>query len=107
DAGGDSPAATVSILVSHVNIAPSFTKGADQTVLEDAGAQTVNAWATAISPGAGEAGQTVHFNVTGNTNAALFAAGPSISPTGTLTYTPAANANGAATITITLQDDGG
>ena len=34
--------------------------------------------------------------VTGNTNPALFSAGPAIDPTGTLTYTPAANANGSA-----------
>ncbi len=100
--------ATVTISVTDVNDAPTFTKGADQTVLEDAGPQTVTAWATAISPGpASESGQTVHFNVTGNTNAALFSAGPAISPTGDLTYTPAANANGTAAITITLQDDGG
>ena len=37
------------IAVAVVNDAPSFTKGADQTVLEDAGAQTVPGWATAIS----------------------------------------------------------
>ncbi len=96
------------ITVTSVNDVPSFTKGADQTVLEDAGPQTVTPWATAISPGpANESGQTVHFNVTGNTNSALFSAGPTISPTGVLTYTPAANVSGAATITITLQDDGG
>ena len=62
--------------MTAVNDAPSFTKGADQTVLENAGAQTVNPWATAISPGpADEAGQTLTFKITGNTNAALFAVG--------------------------------
>jgi uncharacterized delta-60 repeat protein len=90
------------------NHPPSFTKGADQTVNEDAGAQTINNWATAISTGSGEdPGQTVTFQVTNNTNAALFSAGPAISATGTLTYTPAANVNGSATITINLKDDGG
>jgi hypothetical protein len=103
-----SPPMSFMITVQLVNHAPSFTKGADQTVLENAGAQTVPNWATAISPGpSSESGQTVHFNVTGNTNAALFSAGPAISPTGTLTYTPATNQNGTATITITLQDNGG
>src|SRR4029079_10910381 len=34
-----------------VNDVPSFTKGANQTVLEDAGAQSVPGWATAISAG--------------------------------------------------------
>src|SRR6185369_8612470 len=91
-----------------VNDAPSFTKGADQTVNEDAGAQTVNNWATAISAGpADESGQTLTFQVTNNTNASLFSAGPAISSGGTLTYTPAANANGSATITINLKDNGG
>ena len=52
-----------------MNNAPSFTIGANQTVLEDAGPQTVADWATNISPGgADEAGQTLTFNVTGNTN---------------------------------------
>ena len=39
------------VTVTAVNDAPSFTAGANQTVLEDAGPQTVVAWATAISPG--------------------------------------------------------
>lgn len=99
---------TLTINVTAVNDAPSFTKGADQTVDEDAGAQTVPGWATAISSGpADESAQTLTFNVIGNTNAALFSAGPVIAPNGTLTYTPAANANGSATVTVALQDTGG
>ena len=39
---------TFTITVTPVNDAPSFTKGADQTVLEDSGAKTVAGWATAI-----------------------------------------------------------
>jgi hypothetical protein len=98
---------TFTITVNALNDAPSFTKGPDQTVLEDAGPQTVNPWATAISPGpADESGQTVSFNVTGNTNAALFSAAPAVSSTGVLTYTPAANANGSATITLVAVDSG-
>ena len=99
---------TFVIAVTAVNDAPSFVMGADQTVLEDAGAQTVPSWATSISAGpADEATQTLSFNITGNTNTALFGAAPAISPTGTLTYTPAANANGSATITVVLVDNGG
>ena len=65
-------------------------------------------WATAISAGpADEAGQTLTFNVTNNTNPALFSVRPAVAATGTLTYTPAANAVGTATITLTLQDNGG
>ena len=65
-------------------------------------------WATAISAGpADESAQTVSFQVTNNTNPALFSAAPAVAPNGTLTYTPAANANGTATITIVAKDDGG
>jgi CSLREA domain-containing protein len=107
--GGNDTSAPQSftITVLSVNDAPSFTKGADQTVLEDAGAQTVANFATGISAGPNEGGQTVQFNVTNNSNPGLFSAGPVVSPSGTLTYTPAANANGSAAITIVLQDNGG
>ena len=61
-----------------VNDAPSFTKGADQTVNEDAGAQSVSGWATAISKGpANESGQAVDFIVTNNNNALFSTSRPS------------------------------
>ncbi|HEY8022397.1 MAG TPA: Ig-like domain-containing protein, partial [Thermoanaerobaculia bacterium] len=54
--------ATVTIDVVDVNEPPTFTKGPDQTVLEDAGPQTVAGWATGITPGPpSESGQTVTF----------------------------------------------
>ena len=90
-----------------VNVAPSFVSGANQSVLEDAGAQTVTAWATSISGGpASESAQTVNF-VVSNNNASLFSVAPAIAADGTLTYTPAANANGSATVTVSLHDNGG
>jgi CSLREA domain-containing protein len=90
-----------------VNVAPSFTKGADQTVDEDASAQTVTGWATAISSGpSNESTQTVSFTATNNNNA-LFSDQPQVSSDGTLTYTPAENANGTATVTVTANDSGG
>jgi hypothetical protein len=108
--GGDNTSApqTFTITVDPVNDEPSFTKGANQTVLEDAGAQTVAGWATAISKGpANESGQTLTFTVTTN-NDSLFSVLPAIHPTtGNLTYTPAANANGTATVTVVLTDNGG
>src|SRR5207249_1162240 len=73
----------------------------------DSGAFSLSNWATAISAGPGEGAQTVHFNVTNNTNSGLFSAGPAIDGSGNLTFTPAADANGTATITIAAQDDGG
>ena len=103
-----SPAQTFMIGITSVNDVPSFTKGADQTVNEDAGGQSVTGWATAVSAGAAnESGQTLAFQVTNNSNAALFSAGPAISSDGTLTYTPAADVTGSATITINLKDNGG
>ena len=108
DGLADSNTATVVITVAAVNDPPSFSKGVDQTVLEDAGAQTVTGWATAISPGpANESGQSVAINVTGNTNLGLFAAAPAVAANGSLTYTPAPNAFGSATITLVAQDNGG
>ncbi len=110
DNGGDdtSDDQQFEIAVTPVNDVPSFVAGADETVLEDAGTQSVTGWATGISSGpANESAQGLTFNVTGNTNAGLFSAGPSVSPSGELTYTPADDANGSATITVELQDDGG
>jgi uncharacterized repeat protein (TIGR01451 family) len=95
------------ITVNPVNDAPTFTPGGAVTVNEDSGAYSAP-WATAISPGpADEAAQTVAFAITGNTNPALFSAAPAIAPDGTLTFTPAANANGSADLTVVLQDNGG
>ena len=60
-----SPSQTFTITVTPVNDAPTFTKGADQTIFEDAGPQSVANWATNISAGPpNEAGQTVSFTVT-------------------------------------------
>src|SRR5207247_822061 len=102
-----SAAQTFTITVTAVNDVPSFTKGADQTLLEDPGAQSVTAWATTISAGpANEATQTLNFIVSNN-NTTLFSGQPAVSASGTLTYTPAANANGSATVTVQIHDNGG
>jgi hypothetical protein len=99
---------TLTVTVDAVNDAPSFTKGPDQTKHEDAGEQTVEGWATAISAGPNESGQTVDFQLT-NDNNGLFAAGgqPEVDASGKLTYEAAPNANGSATVTVKLHDDGG
>src|SRR5438046_844994 len=93
--------------MSEVCAVELFVKGSDQTVLEDAGAQSLGNWASGISAGPlDEAGQSLNFLVT-NTNSSLFSAQPTISSTGTLTYTPVANANGSATVTVQIHDNGG
>jgi hypothetical protein len=108
--GGDDTSAeqTFTITVTAVNDEPSFTKGADQGVDEDAGAQSVPGWATNLSAGPpDESGQTLSFGITSDSNAALFAVLPAVAPDGTLTYTPADDANGTATIGVRIQDNGG
>lgn len=97
---------TFTITADPINDSPSFLKGADQEVNEDAAPQSVVNWATAISAGPGET-QSLTFHVVTN-NDSLFAVLPAIDPlTGTLTYTLAPNANGVAQVTVTLSDDGG
>jgi len=97
---------TMTINVNAVNDAPVFTKGADRSINEDSGAQTIGQWATAIDDGDPELTQSLTFNVS-NDNNTLFSVLPSInSSNGNLTFTTAANANGSATVTVTLSDDG-
>ena len=106
-AADTSAAQTFTITVNAVNDAPSFTKGANQNVSEDCAPQAIANWATAISAGpSNEREQLLDFIVT-NDNNALFSAQPAISTAGTLTYTPAANAYGSATVTVKLYDNGG
>jgi hypothetical protein len=117
------------------NAVPTFQGGADQTVAADSGAHAVPGWATELSAGPSyEAWQTLTFIVT-NDNPALFSEQPRIEivaqgdivgnlidddgdgvidepgdpfrRTGTLIYTLAAGAFGAANMTVILQDDGG
>lgn len=95
------------VTVVSVNKAPTFTVGADVSVALDTGAYTQANEATAIDPGApDEMAQHVDFLVS-NDNAALFSTPPAISPTGTLTFTPAFSATGSALVTVRAHDDGG
>ncbi len=102
----NSPTTTVTITVNPANETPSFTKGADQSIVSNLGPQITAGWATAISQGTGETGQLVDFIVT-NTNNSLFSVQPAISADGTLTYTSAADATGTATVSVSIHDNGG
>src|SRR5436190_6843182 len=65
DGHGGNDTTNVNVTVSAINDPPSFTKGADQTINEDAGAKTVNNWASNISAGpANESTQALDFIVT-------------------------------------------
>lgn len=93
------------LTVTSVNDIPAFTKGPNVKVPSNSGPATFAAWATDISDGDPEVAQALAFNVTSNTNSALFSVQPAISSTGALTFTPATGNAGTATITISLTDD--
>ena len=64
-------------------------------------------WATNISAGpADESGQTVQLHRQQRQQHACSACQPAVAG-GTLTFTPAANADGIATVTLASHDDGG
>src|SRR6185437_495685 len=96
----DSGTQTFLLTVTAVNDAPSFSLPANpnQAVLDDAGPQTVTAFATNIVAGPpDEAGQTLTFHVS-NDNNGLFTVQPSIAvATGNLIYTPLTGQSGTAT----------
>ena len=106
DDTGDS---VLTITVNAINDAPAIAAIAAQNVNEDT-LTTVNL--TGIGPGGGtdEAGQNLTVTAVTTTNPALI---PNITvnftggSSGTLEFTPASNASGTATITVTVQDDGG
>lgn len=107
DAGGlASPLGTVSVSITPVNDRPGFTKGPDQTVLEDGGARSIGNWARDITAGPNEAGQSLTFQVSNNDNS-LFVSQPSIDNTGRLTFSSAPNRFGSALVSVTLRDNGG
>ncbi len=99
---------TFLVTVNPVNDAPSFEIRQATSSNEDAGLVSVANFVSNLSAGPpDEASQTFTFQVTSNTNAALFTTAPAISPTGTLTYVSAPNASGSATITVRVKDNGG
>ena len=100
---------TFTITVDPVNDAPTITATNPPAVNEDVGPVTVSGWAT-FSPGpTNESSQTlVGYTVSNISQPSLFkpGAGPAVANNGTLTYTPADNANGSSTFELTAQDSG-
>lgn len=88
------------------NSAPSFTIGANQTVSQSAGAQTIAGHSTGMTDNDGST-QTLTFNVANNNNG-IFDVQPDIDEaSGNLTFTPKSSTFGKATVTVSLSDDGG
>ena len=103
DGTSSSPPATVTITVTAVNDPPSGTLDTTTiSVPEDSGPATDDDRVTAISPGPGES-QPVTFTAT-PANGAMFSSAPAISPTGTLTFTPAANTSGSTSVAVSISD---
>jgi hypothetical protein len=96
----------ITLLISAVNDAPTLREAFDIEVQEDSGPVSLLGFGRGLTAGpANEAAQTVTLSVTSD-NPALFASAPTL-VNGRLSFTPAANASGAATLTITATDDGG
>jgi VCBS repeat-containing protein len=98
--------ATAFVTVNSVNDAPSFVLLADPSVAEDSGAASVVGFSTGNKGGPEESAQVLTYIIESNSNAALFSALPAISSAGDLTFTPAANANGADTVVVHVVDNG-
>ncbi|QDU15104.1 Calx-beta domain protein [Gimesia maris] len=105
DGNGGEIAQTATITITGVNDVPTLDAISDPTAIdEDAGEQTINL--TGITAGGGES-QTLTVTAVSD-NPALMA-DPVVTytsgdTTGSLTYTPLANQNGTATITVTVTD---
>ncbi|HJU49050.1 MAG TPA: Ig-like domain-containing protein [Gaiellaceae bacterium] len=108
DPSGSSARATVTVRVAAQNAAPAFMPGPDVTVRENTGRTVVTGWASQISIGEGDTGQSVSFSVDSDA-AGLFTPDgqPSLAADGTLSFTPAPDANGQAHVTVRARDDGG
>lgn len=96
------------VFVESVNDAPSFAALNPTSVLEDAGPQTQTGWAVFNAGAANEGSQSVlSYTVNITSGAALLSSGITVNTSGDLSFTPAANANGAVDFTVTVRDNGG
>ena len=107
DGTSDSGVATVNLTLTPVNDQPTLNAISNVTINEDAGTQTVNL--SGISAGGGE---TQTLTVTASSSNTALIPNPTVnytSPnsTGTLVFAPVAGANGTATVTVRVQDNGG
>jgi hypothetical protein len=120
-AGSGSADASVALEVEPVNDSPQFTAGPDQEAKvgkghgggrdgeeDDEGREvTVEQWATDLRAGPpNESGQTLSFQVEVVSGGESLAGTPTVSPAGTLSYTPS-DPEGTARVEVRLRDDGG
>ena len=106
DAGGQFVEENFVVTVNAVNDAPVVTLPSNIIAL-DSSARSLASIAS-FSPGpANESSQRLVGYVVSNDNPPLFSVQPAIDNAGTLTFTPTANGNGSATVTVIAEDDGG
>ncbi|MEQ2008205.1 MAG: Ig-like domain-containing protein, partial [Limisphaerales bacterium] len=107
--GVDRTTRTFTITVTPVNTAPTVAlTNTTVTVLEDSGVTTVPGLVLFNVGAPNESSQSItNVTVTIVSNPTLFSVPPAVSLNGTLTFTPAPNRSGIATVTVTAQDNGG
>ena len=94
-------------IVTAVNDRLNFTKGLEKTALEDSASNIFLGWSTNINGGSiNESSQNVTFTLSKSNNS-LVSAQPARSSSDKLTFIPADNASGLATVAVSLSDDGG
>eukprot|EP00698_Gefionella_okellyi_P018872 TRINITY_DN5710_c0_g1_i4.p1 TRINITY_DN5710_c0_g1~~TRINITY_DN5710_c0_g1_i4.p1 ORF type:complete len:2265 (+),score=623.94 TRINITY_DN5710_c0_g1_i4:331-6795(+) len=104
-----SSTSSLAITITPVNQAPSFTASSTTITVAPLQPTVISNWASAISAGPiNEALQVVSFTVA-VTNAAMFSTLPSVSSSGTLSFTLSAAAGGVSLVsfTVTAVDNGG
>ncbi|MBN02472.1 MAG: hypothetical protein CMJ77_25510, partial [Planctomycetaceae bacterium] len=105
DGQGESDTATVTVTINPVNDDPTLDAISNVTVDEDAAEQTVNL--AGITAG----GETQPLQVTASSDTPGLIPNPTVTyttpdATGSLAFTPVADQNGTATITVTVEDGG-
>lgn len=108
DSSGQSGTATISIDVIPVNDAPSFTLSSSNVESSPGASESLTDFATGISAGPNEGGQTLRFEVVPFGDSDLtFTSSPELDTNGTLTFQIAEGSSGSAQFDVILFDDGG
>lgn len=82
---------------------PTFTLSGDVTRNEDSGTYFQSSFA--YNRNANDSGQSIQYFTVTNDNNSLFETQPAISSAGMLSFKPASNANGSATVTVIAVDN--
>ena len=107
--GVDTMTKTFVINILPVNDPPTINLAGNQSVRADVGLRNVTNFANGFQPGGGEdeALQEISDFIVTVDSPGLFSVLPSISVNGTLTYAPAIDRTGTATVSVQVRDSGG